>query len=99
MTQTLIATPAARNSDPHTSHLAAEAITDSGERGCQQQSVESLVWRYPYRTSAELAMFGPLDRWQIARRLSEIETAGRIKRADARRCTIGSRKALTWVPA
>lgn len=39
-----------------------------------------------------------LDRWQIARRLPEAETAETIRRGEARKCEIKGRKSLTWWP-
>lgn len=99
MSSTMAETPAARNTDPVTSHLAADAITASGERGRQQQIVEATVFMFPGCTSAELARCCELDRFQIARRCPEVELAGRIQRGEPRKCAVGHRKAITWFPA
>lgn len=91
-----VATPAARNSDPVTSHLAAEEITASGVRFSQQRQVADAVRRHPGHTSQELAELTGLERYMLARRLSECETAGTVKRGEPKRCSVTGRQALTW---
>lgn len=54
-TNIITATPAARATDPVTSHEAAEHITESGTRASQQHLVLGAVERWPACTSAELA--------------------------------------------
>jgi len=93
-----IQTPAARNSDPETSHLAAEEITKSGKRKAQQQKVLNAVKKFPNRTSAEIANRSKLDRYAVARRLPELATAGLVKRGNARQCRINHRQAIVWSP-
>jgi hypothetical protein len=93
-----IETPAARNSDPETSHLAAEQHTRSGKRAHQQHLATAAVRAFPGKTSFELAMATGLDRFMLARRLSECETAGTVKRGVAVECTVTRRKALSWWP-
>jgi hypothetical protein len=93
-----IETPAARNTDPHTSHEAAEAITTSGERERQQKRVCLAVRLWPGRTSAEIAALMNEHRQMPARRLPELETAGWVRRGEARKCTYAGRNAITWWP-
>jgi hypothetical protein len=93
-----IETPAARNTDPHTSHEAAEAITASGEREQQQKRVALAVRLWPGRTSAEIAALMNEHRQMPARRLPELETAGWVTRGKARKCTYSNRNAITWWP-
>lgn len=93
-----IETPAARNTDPITSHLAAEHITKTGARAYQQAQVAAAVRSFPGRTSFELAMASQIDRYTVARRLPECETAGLVKREGVRKCGISGRLALTWSP-
>lgn len=50
-----IETPAARTTDPETSHEAAEGITASGVRSEQQIAVLRLVELYPGKTAGEIA--------------------------------------------
>ena len=91
-----VETPAARNSDPITSHLAADAITASGMRFSQQKQVADAVHRHPGHTSQELAELTGLDRYMLARRLPECETGGTVRRGEPKHCTVTNRLTLTW---
>lgn len=77
MTATNIATPAARATDPATSHMAADAATASGLRQSHIQQLEVVLCMYPDgRTSAEIAhivadKFPDLNRHEVARRLAD----------------------------
>jgi hypothetical protein len=93
-----VETPAARRTDPHTSHLAAEQITASGQRGQQQAQAIAAVRAFPGKTSFELAMETKLDRYMLARRLPECVTAGAVRKGPARTCSITGRQATTWFP-
>lgn len=82
----------ARASDPQSSHEAAETIESSGTANIQRQQVIDAVWKWPGRTSKELAALdGTLDRYQFGRRLPEAEELGEIHRRDGG-------KELTWHP-
>lgn len=73
-----------RSTSAELAHLA--------ERYCL--SVAHRVYRdTPGQREAEACQ---LDRFQIARRLSECETAGAVQRAEARKCSVKGRKSLTW---
>ena len=96
--------PIARISDPTSSHEAARAITESGERRRQSEQVLAAVRDFPGKTSLELSTKVRLDRYAVARRLPELEAVGLIQRGRIRPCAIASgvrRKvnALTWWPA
>lgn len=91
-----VETPAARRTDPVTSHLAAEQHTRSGARGHQQAQAIAAVRQWPGHTSFELAMLSGIDRYTLARRLPECETAGAVKRGAITECTVTRKKALTW---
>jgi hypothetical protein len=93
-----VETPAARRTDPSTSHLAAEQITASGQRGQQQAQATAAVRAMPGLTSFELAMKTRLDRYMLARRLPECVTAGTVRKGEAKTCSITGRQALTWWP-
>lgn len=95
----ITATPAARATDPESSHLAAEGVTANGQRGAQQQAVLAAVRRWPGLTSAELAQRMGVSRYVPGRRLSELETAQKVRKGEIRRCAIGNRSAVTWWPA
>jgi hypothetical protein len=89
-------TPRSRRSDPETSHEAAEQVRRSGDLGRQQLAVLEAVKRWPGLTSLELAARLNLDRYQVARRLPEIEAALRVRRGDIK--SINGRNHLTWWP-
>lgn len=94
-----VATPAARRTDPESSHQAAEIHTLSGKRAHQQDQAAAAVRQFPGRTSFELALCTDLDRYMLARRLPECETAGRVRRGPMRACTVTGRLAMEWLPA
>lgn len=91
--------PAARRTDPESSHLAAERITRSGRRASQQDHAHAAVESFPGLTSAELAQETGIDRYELARRLPECAFAGRIRRGSIRLCDVSARPACTWWPA
>lgn len=93
-----VQTPIARGSDPETSHQAAAFVTTTGARAHQQHQAAAAVRAFPGKTSFELAMATDLDRYTLARRLPECETAQSVVRGAARTCTITGRQALTWWP-
>lgn len=88
----------ARNSDPITSHQAAEHVTLTGKRAAQQQLTAKAVEQYPGRTSMEIARRARMDRYMLARRLKECEQAGLVRRGQQRQCSVSGRQALTWWP-
>lgn len=68
----------ARASDPASSHEAAERM-NRGVANVQRQQVIDAVWKWPGRTSKELAKLdGELDRHEFGRRLPEAEDAGDV---------------------
>lgn len=93
-----IETPAARSTDPATSHLAADTITASGQRHAQLVQTIQAVEQHPGLTSYELSVRTGLDRYMLARRLPEAVTAGRVVKGGARECTVTRHKATLWWP-
>jgi predicted ArsR family transcriptional regulator len=95
--------PIARRRDPATSHQAARELTRSGERTRQIDAVLDALrtWRGPaWPTSAELAAaIRTLDRYQVARRLADLEHRGLVRKEAIRACGITGRAAVTWVVA
>jgi hypothetical protein len=89
--------PIARNTDPISSHMAAREITLSGARGKQQRLALRVVIEHPGMTSRELAALCSLDRYQMARRLPELEEAGLVAKGPVRQCKAGGRPAVTWL--
>lgn len=91
--------PIARDTDAFTSHRAARQITEDGTRGHQQQQVLKLVQTYPDHTTGELGTVrDDVDRYVVARRMSELEDGGYVKRCVARECRVSGRACLTWRP-
>lgn len=93
-----VETPIARNTDPDTSHEAAAEITASGVRGEQQAQTIAAVRAFPGCTMQELAEKTGHDRYMLARRISECETAGAVRRGAKRTCEVTGRKAEEWWP-
>jgi len=89
----MITTPCSRNSDPRTSHLADREITLSGERDKQIQLTTMAVKTFPDCTSRELAHNTDLDRYMLARRLSE---APQVIKTGERKCKHSNRMCCTW---
>lgn len=88
----------ARRTDPAPSHAAARHMIDSGKLTDQQQKAFDLVKRFPGCTSDELAEKGDIDRYQLARRLPELERDGLVWKGDERVSTVGGRMGCTWHP-
>jgi hypothetical protein len=85
----------ARRDDPESSKAAAAEMNASGAANAQRQQVIDAVWKWPGRSSKELAeLDGVLDRYQFARRLPEAEESGEIHRRESS----GKNKAVTWFP-
>jgi len=87
--------PRARNTDPKTSHEAAEFIRGTAKK--QQSKAAEAVRTYPGQTSQELADLTGLDRYMLARRLPEVE-GSLVSKGDTRRCQVSGRTATTWWP-
>lgn len=94
----IVATPAARATDPLTSHLAADEITASGTRQRHVEIVIAAVRANKGLTSLELADVCGLERHEVARRTSDAETAGAIRKGPVKRQANG-RSAVTWEAA
>lgn len=92
----MLNTPVARGTDPASSHMAAREITASGARGSQARIALDVVMENPHRTSFELSEACYLDRYQVARRLPELEEAGFVEKGIIRRCRVSGRHAVTW---
>ena len=89
--------PIARNTDPISSHMAAQALTLSGARGRQQRIALRAVIEHPGMTSRELAALCSLDRYQMARRLPELEEAELVAKGPVRQCQAGGRPSVVWL--
>ena len=72
-------TPRSRRTDPLSSKRAEDQMRRSGVLKGQQLIALELVKQFPGRSSKELAGLGTLDRYQLARRLPELASMGKVK--------------------
>lgn len=93
-----IQTPAARATDPNSSHDTADEITRSGLRAEQQALTLAAIRAFPGNTMQELAELTGHSRYMLGRRVSECETAGAVRRGQKRKCTVTGRSAEPWWP-
>jgi len=97
-----IQTPAARNTDPVTSHLAIEQMNKSGNRVTQQDLVRNIVEDMPGKTAAEYAQElqkrgHDLEHVQVQRRLSDLDFLA-VEKGERRKCSVKGSKMVTWRP-
>ena len=85
--------PRARSTDPGSSHAAATDMERSGKMGAQMAEALRLVRAYPGLTSKQLAEVSELDRYQIARRLPDLEKKGLARHVDR-----GRGEQVRWFP-
>lgn len=71
--------PRSRRKDPPSSKRAEDQIRKSGAMTGQRLIAFDLVKQFPGRTSKELAGLGTLDRYQLARRLPELLSMGKVR--------------------
>jgi CRP-like cAMP-binding protein len=92
--------PRARATDARSSHTAAAEIERKGIDKLQAQAVLAAMRRYDNVTSMELATWAGLDRYAVARRLSELASDGLVTRveptADTVPCVVSGKKVLRW---
>ena len=95
--QHIVERPLARSTDPETSHIAAEEITEEGQLVGLRRRAYELVRDNPGRIARELsAIAGDHDARTINRRLGEIERMGLIYRGAEKRCEVTGRLCATW---
>jgi hypothetical protein len=93
-----IQTPAARNTDPDTSHLAAHSVTTTGTRHTNNQKCREAVENNPGASSAKIAKITGLDRHEAARRLSDLRGIS-VEQGEPVRCKLcNNRLCVTWWP-
>lgn len=88
--------PRARKSDPETSHAAAAQVIKSGTHEKHYKAIIDALWSEDGRTSDEIAKAAGLDRVAAARRMKELETAGKIWRGSPRKSRLSGRIGVTW---
>lgn len=92
-----LASPRARNTDPSSSHEAADRQR-KGSANTDAMVVLACIKAMPGSTSAELAMFYGLDRHMVARRLPDLEERQLVRRGEIRKCKAHGTNAVTWWP-
>ncbi len=92
----LFENPIAHTRDPVTSKRAADEMTKSRRRGKHAEIVLDLVRRHPGSTALELAQAGPLEEYQVRRRLTDLLHAGLIARGPERTCRVRGSQMVTW---
>ena len=90
--------PLARNTDPMTSHQAAEDAAKSGRVVSHIDRIVSAIKEHPGKTSAELAQITGLERHEAARRTSDAHALAMVVKGRARKCSLSNRNAMTWWP-
>ena len=90
--------PLFRTSDPPTSAEAGVRMLRSGQLNRQCREVLAALRKYPGLTSRELAAAAGLDRYVVARRMSNLVTYGVARKGRPRMCSIGLTRAVTWCP-
>lgn len=94
--------PRARSTDSRSSHEAAASIESSGAGRLQAERVLAALRKYSNSTSRELAKSARLDRYEVARRLPELHTAGLVMRYDVSAitapCAVSGKRAVRWCP-
>ena len=91
-----IPTARARQSDPISSHMAAQIVESCGAADTQRANVLEYVREHPGQTSAEIAAGMGEQRHMPARRLPELRTAQLVRNGDVRMCAVSRRNGLTW---
>lgn len=88
----------AKISDPETSWIAGEKFKSAGNHKRHYQLItETMININAPATSAEIAAAcEELDRWQIARRLPEMEQLGIVERCDPVKCSVVGSRCVTW---
>lgn len=87
----------ARNTDPSSSHEAADRMIQTGRLAIQKLRVFRALQRNPGATSAELAVELGGDRYMASRRLPDLERDGLVARGPARECRARGGSAITWI--
>ena len=92
--------PIARTSDPVTSHVAAQGVTESGSRATHCAAVLEVLLLAPHPlTYREIAARLPkLEAVEVMRRLNDLrhESPPRVVQLDKRECQVSGRPAMTW---
>ena len=89
-------TPAARKSDPITSHEADKRIKKTGKVHMWRLKVLEALIDYPDLTARELSIASGLPHEMVHKRLPELADRGLVKRTGRRTCTHSGYVAAMW---
>lgn len=94
--------PRARRSGPKSSDDAAAQIERTGVAGHQARQALAAVRLWPNSTSMELSKAARIDRYALARRLSELVTSGFVQRIEPTPntvpCAVSHKRVCRWRP-
>jgi len=89
--------PVAKTNDPSTSWDAGETFKAKGKHLYHYQLIASVMSPDAILTSAEISLLTPdLDRYQIARRLPEMEQENIVERCDKTWCSVVDSNCVGW---
>lgn len=90
--------PAARTTDPETSHEAADLVTRTGKRATHQLLVLDCVRRMPGMTYHHIAVQTGLERHEAMRRLGDLKGSAPplVRHGEPR--IVNGRPCVTWWP-
>lgn len=86
--------PAARNTDPDTSH---EAVANHTGRETHAIKVWWAVKENPGRTYRELARIVGLDEVEVMRRLNDLHRKRLVSKGPIRACSTNQHRMCTWI--
>lgn len=86
-----------KRNDPSTSWDAGDDFHESIKPEYHYQLIQEVFKTNGPMTSAEISMLCDLDRYQVARRLPEMERRNSVIRAGIRVCSVKKRKSVVWV--
>ncbi len=86
--------PITRNTDPITSHIAADQFTKSGKRQNHKDIIFKAICDNPGKTAGELGQITGLGQVRVTRRLSEMDVL--IYPGQNRVCTVNKSLMRTW---
>lgn len=94
--QDTVAEALSKKNDPDTSREAGKRYDKSHKRTIHfQQILITMSDLFPF-TSAEIARWSPLDRFQVARRLPEMERFGLVSRGNKKYCSVVKQDCVGW---
>ena len=85
-----------KKNDQDTSYEAAENYDKTGKRNHHFSLILIAMSGLSPFTSAEIAAWSELDRWQVARRLPEMARAGLVARDGKKTCSVLKSNCVAW---